>query len=121
MTMDNQRVESLEEIVFKTRNKDYGAYLLRKKYRKYTTVSLIIGILAIGAAVAYPVVAAYLNKSHMIKEDKSVGAEMLDIPKEELPPPPPPPRHPMLFNSNGSSHLLLRPIALRQPWLHRMT
>ena len=92
--MVNQRIESLEEMVFKTRNKDYGAYVLRKKYRKYTTISLIIGIFAIGAAVAYPVIAAYINKSRIIKEVNTVGAEMLNIPKEELPPPPPPPPPP---------------------------
>jgi periplasmic protein TonB len=94
MTTENQRVESLEEMVFKTRNKEYGAYVLRKKYKKYTTIALAIGIFTILAAVAYPVIAAYINKSRAIIEDKSVGAEMLNIPKEELPPPPPPPPPP---------------------------
>ncbi len=94
MTMDNQRVESLEEMVFKTRNKEYGAYVLRKKYKKYTTIALLIGIFTILAAVAYPVIAAYINKSRLVIEDKTVGAELLNIPKEELPPPPPPPPPP---------------------------
>jgi len=94
MTMENQRVESLEEMVFKTRNKEYGAYVLRKKYQKYTTVALIIGIFTIFAAVAYPVIAAYINKNRLIIENKSVETEMLNIPKEELPPPPPPPPPP---------------------------
>jgi protein TonB len=94
MTKENQRVESLEEMVFKSRNKDYGAYVLRRKYQKYTLISLIIGIFLIGATVAYPVLAAYLNKSRIIKENTTVGAEMLDIPKEDLPPPPPPPPPP---------------------------
>ena len=94
MTKENQRVESLEEMVFRARNKDYGAYVLRRKYQKYTLISLIIGIFIIGATVAYPVVAAYLNKNRIIKENINVGAEMLDIPKEDLPPPPPPPPPP---------------------------
>lgn len=94
MTMENQRVESLEEMVFKTRNKDYGAYVLRKKYQKYTLISLIVGVFLIGAAVVYPVVAAYLHKNQVIKENTTVGAEMLNIPKEDLPPPPPPPPPP---------------------------
>jgi len=94
MTIEKKHVESLEEMVFKTRNKDYGAYVLRKKYQKYTLISLLIGVFAIGAAVAYPVVAAYLNKSRIIKENTTVGVEMLDIPKEEAPPPPPPPPPP---------------------------
>jgi periplasmic protein TonB len=94
MAIENQRVESLEEIVFKTRNKEYGAYVLRNKYRKYTTIAMIMAIFIIGAVVAYPVIAAYINKSRIIKENKSVETEMLDIPKDELPPPPPPPPPP---------------------------
>ncbi|MCX6244444.1 MAG: TonB family protein [Bacteroidetes bacterium] len=92
--MEKQRVESLEEIVFKARNKEYGAYVLRHKYRKYTTISLIIAIFIIGVVVAYPVIAAYITKNRIIKENKTVETEMLDIPKEELPPPPPPPPPP---------------------------
>lgn len=92
--MEKQRIESLEEMVFKSRNKDYGAYVLRKKYQKYTLISLLIGVFAIGAAVAYPVVAAYFSKNRIVKETTTVGAEMLNIPKEDLPPPPPPPPPP---------------------------
>jgi periplasmic protein TonB len=92
--MEKQRVESLEEIVFKSRNKEYGAYVLRNKYRKYTTISLIIAIFIIGAVVAYPVIAAYINKNRMIIENKTVETEMLNAPKAEQPPPPPPPPPP---------------------------
>ena len=92
--MEKQRVESLEEIVFKSRNKEYGAYVLRNKYRKYTTISLIIAIFIIGAIVAYPVIAAYINKNRMIIENKTVETEMLNAPKAEQPPPPPPPPPP---------------------------
>jgi protein TonB len=94
MTIENKRVESLEEMVFRTRNKNYGAYVLRKKYQKYTLISLLIGIFAIGAAVTYPVLAAYLNKSRIVKENTTVGAEIMNVPKEDLPPPPPPPPPP---------------------------
>lgn len=95
MTSENLRVESLEEIVFKKRNKEYGAYVLRRKYRKYTTISLILALIIIGGAVAYPVIAAMLSKNRLVKENKSVDAEMLDIPKEDMPPPPPPPPPPV--------------------------
>ncbi len=95
MAIEKQRVESLEEMVFKNRNKEYGSYQLRKKYRKYVTVSLIIGLVLITAGVGYPLISSYLNKSRLIKEkEKSVTAEMLNTPKEELPPPPPPPPPP---------------------------
>ena len=92
--MEKQRVESLEEIVFKSRNKEYGAYVLRNKYQKYVTISLIIAIFVIGAVVAYPVIAAYITKSHVIREDKTVETEMLNAPKTDEPPPPPPPPPP---------------------------
>jgi protein TonB len=95
MTIEKQRVESLEEMVFKNRNKEYGSYQLRKKYRKYMTTSMIIGLVLIGVTVGYPLISNYLNKSRLIREkEKSVTAEMMNAPKEELPPPPPPPPPP---------------------------
>ncbi|MEI6884043.1 MAG: energy transducer TonB [Bacteroidota bacterium] len=95
MAIEEQRVESLEEIVFKNRNKEYGSYVLRKKYRRYLTISLIIGLLVIMSAAAYPLINAYLNKEKLLREkEKSVTAEMLNMPKEDLPPPPPPPPPP---------------------------
>ncbi len=95
MALENQRVESLEEIVFKNRNKEYGSYVLRKKYRRYLTISLIVGILVLFSAAAYPLINAYLNKEKLLREkEKSVTAEMLNMPKEDLPPPPPPPPPP---------------------------
>lgn len=95
MAIEQQRVESLEEMVFKNRNKEYGSYVLRKKYRRYLTISLIIGLLVIMSAAAYPLILAYMNKSKAMREkEKSVTAEMLNMPKEDLPPPPPPPPPP---------------------------
>jgi protein TonB len=95
MSTHNHRVEPLDEIVFANRNKAYGSYVLRKKYRRYVTISLIIGLLIIMSAAAYPLINAYLNKSRLLREkEKSVTAEMMNTFKEELPPPPPPPPPP---------------------------
>jgi protein TonB len=95
MAIEKQPVESLEEIVFRNRNKEYGSYILRKKYRRYLTISLIIGILVILSAAAYPLINAYLNKEKLLREkEKSVTAEVMNAPKEDLPPPPPPPPPP---------------------------
>jgi protein TonB len=95
MATKKQYTESLEDIVFATRNKEYGSYYLRKRYRKYVIISLIIGLLLLGGAVGYPLINAYLNKSKLIREnERTVSADMMDIPKEELPPPPPPPPPP---------------------------
>lgn len=95
MEVKNQYVESLEEMVFKNRNKAYGSYYLRKKYRKYLTISMIVGIIVFGVAVAYPLIDAYMNKSKLVKEkEKVVGVTMEDLKQEEAPPPPPPPPPP---------------------------
>jgi periplasmic protein TonB len=95
MATEKHYPESLEDIVFATRNKEYGSYYLRKRYRRYVTISLIIGLLLLGGAVGYPLINAYLNKSKLSREnEKTVSAEMMNIPKEELPPPPPPPPPP---------------------------
>jgi len=94
MAKDEEYVESLEEMVFKGRNKEYGAYVLRKKYQKYVTISMIIALVLLIGGVAYPVIASYIYKKNIIKEEKSVETEILNAPKEDLPPPPPPPPPP---------------------------
>ena len=95
MATNKHHTESLEDLVFATRNKEYGSYYLRKRYKRYLTISLIIGLLLLGGAVGYPLINAYLNKSKLIREnERTVSADMMDIPKEELPPPPPPPPPP---------------------------
>jgi len=94
MAKEKEYVESLEEMVFKGRNQEYGAYVLRKKYRKYVSVAMLIALIILIGAVAYPVIASYISKNKIIKEDKSVETEILNAPKEDLPPPPPPPPPP---------------------------
>ena len=95
MAIEKQRVEPLDEIVFQNRNKEYGSYVLRKKYRKYVTISLLMGLLTLSVAVAYPLISAYMNKSKLIREkEKEIGVEMKNLRQEEAPPPPPPPPPP---------------------------
>jgi periplasmic protein TonB len=94
MAKQKEYVESLEDMVFKGRNQEYGAYVLRKKYRKYVTISMLVALILLIGGVAYPVIASYISKNKIIKEDKSVETEILNAPKEDLPPPPPPPPPP---------------------------
>lgn len=75
MTEKHQHVESLEEMVFKNRNKTYGAYMLRKRYKKYIIVSTIIAFFVMAGIVAYPIITAVVNKGRILKEEMSVGAE----------------------------------------------
>ena len=94
MSTEKKRVESLEELVFKNRNKEYGAYYLRMKYRKYVSISLISAFIIILGAIAYPVIASYLNKTKTVVVNKDITAEMMNLYKTEAPPPPPPPPPP---------------------------
>ena len=88
----------LDEIVFEHRNKEYGAYDLRKSYRPILTKSFLVGTALFLFAVLAPLV--YLKiKEGQQKEETKVSVDLTDIkdlpppPEEEkeLPPPPPPP------------------------------
>jgi protein TonB len=90
------RIPDFDEIVFEHRNKEYGAYKLRKKYNRNVIIALIIATLILGTAVITP----YLNAKAAEKRSKraerqvEIRMENLDQPAEmvapALPPPPPP-------------------------------
>ncbi|MBI4647266.1 MAG: energy transducer TonB [Bacteroidia bacterium] len=90
----------LDEIVFEKRNKEYGAYILRRIYRKYVITSLIISVFVILAIIIPPFIMASLNKDKKILVTQNLEANLadLDMPvdEEEPPPPPPPPPPPAL-------------------------
>jgi protein TonB len=93
MATPKKHIESLDEIVFADRNKEYGAYVIRHYYKKYVTRSFLVSFTALLIAVAVPLIASYYNQNRFIREDKTVGAEFAEMnkPPEEAPPPPPPP------------------------------
>jgi len=80
------------DLIFENRNKDYGAYELRKKYNKRITLALIIT----AAVVALAVGGTVLAKNLAPKNDDKVNIEDVSLkqieepPPPELPPPPPP-------------------------------
>ncbi len=97
--MDNTMLSSnrvtLEEIVFESRNKTYGAYYLRKKYNKYVIISFFIAFLGISTAVAVPFINAIMNHDRNVVLVKETSAEMENVAKQDdIPPPPPPPPPP---------------------------
>ncbi len=86
------KVESFLEIVFENRNKDYGAYSLRKKNPRILLMAMLVGLFILSVAVSVPVIASYYNRSHYASDNVSVTADILKLPTDEpLPPPPPPP------------------------------
>ena len=85
---------TLDDFVFANRNKEYGAYDLRKAYPKAATRALIIGaVLFILASIA-PRAIAFLTPA--AKEEAMVEVDLMKlapppIDPNEPPPPPPPP------------------------------
>ncbi len=87
---------SFDDIVFEKRNKEYGAYKLRKKYSRNVLISLIIGIVIIGTAVITPYINAKAAENRAKRAERQVEIKMenLDQPNEQVAPPPPPPPPP---------------------------
>ena len=95
MVQNNQFIPTFDDIVFENRNKEYGAYQLRKKYNRVVLISTLIGCLAIALAVIIPYINASRNASRKMRDAKEVIAEMSnDLQDNAAPPPPPPPPPP---------------------------
>ncbi len=97
--MDNELLKNeavtLEEIVFEKRNKEYGAYVLRKKFRKFLLIAFLISLFSIGGAVLVPFIQALNNKGKNVALVKNTVVSMENLKADDdVPPPPPPPPPP---------------------------
>jgi len=85
----------LDDLLFEKRNRDYGAYQLRKRYNGVMVSAIIIGLAIVCSAVIIPFVVSSRSDnvlgggSYYVK----VQMESLEPPPDEIyvPPPPPPP------------------------------
>jgi len=93
MARNKERAPSFNDIVFELRNKEYGAYRLRKKYNRNVIIGSLISILIISTAVIAPHIYAKAIESKKAREERQVELVMenLDQPTEQVAPPPPPP------------------------------
>ncbi len=96
MAKDNSRIPAFDEIVFKNRNKEYGAYALRKKYSRNMVIATIIGLAIMCTVVITPYLNAKAleNKQQQTERQVEIQMENLDQPNETVAPPPPPPPPP---------------------------
>jgi periplasmic protein TonB len=96
MAKDFKRNPDLDDIVFEIRNKDYGAYQLRKKYDRTVIVALMFGIIVVSTAVITPYLNAKAleNRQKRAEREVEIKMENLDTPDETVAPPPPPPPPP---------------------------
>ena len=83
------------DIVFEGRNKEYGAYELRKTYRRRLTIAMI----GMGALCVLLFLGSILANTVSSDDDKAIVVkdmqlEELKQEKKEEPPPPPPPKPP---------------------------
>ena len=92
--LKNQAV-TLEEIVFEKRNKEYGAYVLRKNFRKFLIIAFLISLFSVSSAVLVPFIQAYNNRGKSVILVKNTVVSMENIKTaDDIPPPPPPPPPP---------------------------
>lgn len=54
MAKEKITAPAFDDIVFEHRNKEYGAYTLRKRYNRNVLIALLIGVVIIGTAVITP-------------------------------------------------------------------
>jgi len=92
----NLNTATMDDIVFETRNKSYGAYVLRKIYGRHVTLASIIGTGLFLLFISAPLIANLLGgeeEEEIVMEQKIV--ELAEPPSlENKPPPPPPPNLP---------------------------
>ena len=95
MAKELTRIPGFDDIVFENRNKEYGAYNMRKRYHRTLLIGFIIGMIALAAAIITPYFRASALQIKSKEKEREIIAVMenLDQPDElqiEAPPPPPP-------------------------------
>lgn len=89
---------TLNDIVFEGRNREYGAFVLRKVYNKHVVRGLIIAIALFMFFLSIPVISKMLFPEEEIEEvEQIVDVNKLAEPPpidKTTPPPPPPPTEP---------------------------
>jgi protein TonB len=85
-----------DDIVFEARNKEYGAYRLRKKYNRNVLIGMMIGIIILATAIITPYLNAKAAEGRAKRAERQVEIKLenLDTPHEQVAPPPPPPPPP---------------------------
>ncbi|WP_295230834.1 energy transducer TonB [Sediminibacterium sp.] len=94
--MDVNKIQSADilDIIFDGRNKEYGAYELRKTYNSRMTKALVGTVLILLLAVLGNILANTVGKEskELIVQDVSLENVQQEEKKSEPPPPPPPPK-----------------------------
>jgi periplasmic protein TonB len=89
------KVPGFDDLLFESRNKEYGAYQLRKRYNPVVITGTIVGVLLVTLAVIIPFILTPHDDRALASGMRSVNVmiENFQPPQEEIvvPPSPPPP------------------------------
>ncbi len=93
MAKEKVNAPAFDDIVFEVRNKEYGAYRLRKRYNRTVLVAMLVGIIILSTAIITPYINAKSigNRKAKAELQVEIKLENLDAPENVAPPPPPPP------------------------------
>ncbi len=88
----------LLDILFEGRNKEYGAYDLRKTYNRRISIALIVTVVVMAVLFLGSVLAKNLSSTDDAVEMKVKDLALEQIQPKEPPPPPPPPGEQLYLN-----------------------
>lgn len=96
MAKDTIKAPAFDDIVFAHRNKEYGAYALRKRYKSTVILALSIGIIILASLIIGPYLNAKAAENTKKRAERTVEIKMeaMEAPAEQVAPPPPPPPPP---------------------------
>ncbi len=96
MAKEKISAPAFDDIVFEIRNKEYGAYRLRKKYSRNVLISTLLGVIILATAIITPYLNAKAIEGRQKRTERQVEITMenLDQPTDLVAPPPPPPPPP---------------------------
>jgi protein TonB len=89
-----KRINDFADIVFEKRNKEYGAFVLRKKYSRNVIISLLIGTAIMITVIIIPYLNVKAQGTRQNRSERKVEIKMENLDQTDkiiLPPPPPTP------------------------------
>lgn len=94
MKPQDMAYSDMDDMVFEQRNKDYGAFMLRKVYRRHILVALLVSMGIFAFAMGLPwIIDAFKGPEEVVELPTRI-VSIADLapppPIEDVPPPPPP-------------------------------
>lgn len=92
MNSEKKSLSTFDEIVFEHFNKDYGAFILRKEYKKHMGIAILVGVLICAIVAGFSFLPEKEEDTTEDTTTKVVSISDLAPPPpiKETPPPPPP-------------------------------